>query len=198
MLIFTLLIQYVISIYEIDDSNIQKFFYFDSVNCLIERGQPYDVDVLQAEQVRFERFIKERGFYGFSKDHILFRVDSTVGNRQVDISYVVRNASKFDNFNRITYFPHSMYVVKDIYIYPDFVPREALERGDEYLSTVDTINYKGYYFVTSEKKQEIKYDLILQALYLKPGEIYNLTNAEQSQSHLLALKTYRLVNINYS
>lgn len=185
-------------IYEISDSNIQKFFFFDSVNCLIERGKPYDVDVLQAEQKRFERFIKERGFYGFSGDHIVFRVDSTIANRQVDIYYVVRNASRVDNLNRTTYTHHAMYAVKDIYIYPDYVPKEALERGSEYLSTVDTIDYKGYYFVTSAKKQEIKYDLILQALYLKPGEFYNLTNAEQSQSHLLTLNVYRLVNINYT
>ncbi|MBK7133841.1 MAG: hypothetical protein IPH69_13775 [Bacteroidales bacterium] len=185
-------------IYEIADSNIQKFCYFDSVNCLIERGKPYDVDVLQAEQKRFERFIRERGFYGFSGDHIVFRVDSTIGNRQVDIHYVVRNATRVDNLNRITTTPHAIYAVKNIYIYPDYVPKEALERGDEYLSTVDTTEYKGYYFVTSGLKQEIKYDLILQALYLKPGELYNLTNAEQSQSHLLSLNVYRLVNINYN
>ncbi len=185
-------------IYEIADSNIQKFCFFDSVNCLIERGKPYDVDVLQSEQKRFERFIKERGFYGFSGDHIVFKVDSTIGNRQVDIYYVVRNATLVDNLNRITQTPHAIYAVKDIYIYPDYVPKEALERGEEYLSTVDTIDYKGYYFVTSGKKQEIKYDLILQALYLKPGELYNLTNAEQSQSHLLSLNVYRLVNINYN
>ena len=39
--------------YEIADTNIQKLFYFDSVNCIIERGKPYDVDVLQAERSRF-------------------------------------------------------------------------------------------------------------------------------------------------
>jgi outer membrane protein assembly factor BamA len=183
--------------YEIADSNIEKFCYFDSVNCLIERGHPYDVDILQAEQKRFERYIKERGFYGFSGDHIVFRVDSTIGKRQVDIHYVVRNASRVDNLNRVTSTPHAIFAVKDIYIYTDYVPKEALERGDEYLSTVDTIKYNGYYFITSKQKQEIKYDLILQALYLKPGELYNLTNAEQSRSHLLSLKVYRLVNINY-
>jgi len=185
-------------IYEIADSNIQKFCFFDSVNCLIERGMPYDVDVLQAEQKRFERFIKERGFYGFSGDHIAFRVDSTIGNRQVDIYYVVRNAATVDNLNRITSAPHAIYAVKDIYIYPDYLPKEALERSSEYMSSVDTVEYKGYYFITAQQKQEIKYDLILQALYLKPGELYNLTNAEQSQSHLMSLKVYRLANINYT
>ena len=67
--------------YEFADTIIEKWYYFDSINCLIERGKPYDVDILQAEQSRFEKFIKDRGYYGFSGDHIYFRVDSTVGNR---------------------------------------------------------------------------------------------------------------------
>ena len=86
--------------YEIADSNIQKLCYFDSVNCVIERGKPYDVDVLQAERSRFERFIKDHGFYGFSSDHIYFRVDSTVGNRQVDIYYGVKNFTKIDAYQQ--------------------------------------------------------------------------------------------------
>jgi outer membrane protein assembly factor BamA len=184
--------------YEIADSNIQKLFYFDSVNCIIERGKPYDVDVLQAERSRFERFIKDHGFYGFSGDHIYFRVDSTVGNRQVNIYYGIKNFTKLDAFNRISIVPHSIYRVKNIYIYPDFVPKDALEGGEAYFNSLDTTNYRGYYFITRKGKTEIKYDIIIQSLYLKPGSTFNVTNTEQSQAHLLTLKVYRLVNIYYN
>ncbi|MCX6325322.1 MAG: BamA/TamA family outer membrane protein [Bacteroidia bacterium] len=184
--------------YEIADSNIQKLCYFDSVNCVIERGKPYDVDVLQAERSRFERFIKDHGFYGFSGDHIFFRVDSTIGNRQVDIYYGVKNFTKVDAFNRISLIPHSIYRVKNIYIYPDFVPKDALEGGEAYLNSLDTINYNGYYFVSAKGKPQINYDLIIQSLYLKPGSTFNITNTGQSQAHLLTLKVYRLVNIYFN
>ena len=183
---------------EIADSNIRKLYVFDSMNCLIERGKPYDVDILQAERSRFERFVRDHGFYGFSGDHIYFRVDSTVGKRQVDITYGVRKFMKIDDNNRVTLVQHPIYKVKDIYIYPDFIPKAALEGGDSYLRSLDTTEYKGYYFVNSEKTARVKYDLILQSLYLKPGATYNFTNTEQSQSHLLTLKVYRLVNISYS
>ena len=141
--------------YEITDSNIQKLCYFDSMNCVIERGKPYDVDILQTERSRFERFIKDHGFYGFSGDHIFFRVDSTVGNRQVDIYYGVKNFTKVDAFNRISLSPHSIYRVKNIYIFPDFVPKDALEGGEAYLNSLDTTNYKGFYFITVKGKPEI-------------------------------------------
>jgi outer membrane protein assembly factor BamA len=184
--------------YEIADSNIQALFYFDSVNCLIVRGQPYDVDILQAERSRFERFIKDRGFYAFSSDHIFFRVDSTVGNRQVDIYYGIRKFTRIDPAKGITYVPHSIYMVKNIYIYPDFNPKDAIEGGEAYRKSRDTTYYRGYYFISSNPDPQVKYDLILQALYLKPGAFYDGTNTEQTQSHLLSLKVYRLVNIYYN
>jgi len=184
--------------YEIADSNIKKLCYFDSTSCIIERGKPYDVDVLQAERKRFERFVKDQGFYGFSSDYIYFRIDSTIGNRQVDIYYGVKKFSKVDAFNRISLVPHSIYRVRNIYIYTDYVPKEALEGGQTYLNSLDTTNYQGYYFVSKKGKPEVKFDLIIQALYLKPGSVYMATNSEQTQSHLLSLKVYRLVNIVYN
>jgi hypothetical protein len=184
--------------YSISDSNILKLYYFDSSNIVIERGKPYDVDVLQAEKSRFERFIKDHGFYGFSGDHIYFNVDSTVGKRQVDITYGVKNFTKIDEFNRITLVPHSIYRVKNIYIYTDFVPKDALEGGEAYLNSLDTTFYGGYYFISSKRKPEVKYDVIIQSLYLKPGSTYNVTNTEQTQAHLLTLKIYRLINIYYN
>jgi outer membrane protein assembly factor BamA len=184
--------------YEIADTNIRKYFYFDSVNCLIERGRPYDVDILTAERNRFVHYIKDQGFYSFSGDNLTFEVDSTLGKRQVDIYYNIKEFSKPDANNIIRKGPHSIYTVKNIYIYPDFIPKDALAGGENYLKSLDTVYYKGYYFISPSKKPGIKYDLIIQSLYLKQGANYNVTNTEQTQTHLLALKTYRLVNIFYT
>jgi hypothetical protein len=184
--------------YKIEDTNIMKCFYFDSVDCMIERGKPYDMDVLTAERSRFVHYIKDMGFYSFSGDHITFGVDSTLGKRQVNIYYNIKEFTITDANNITRKVPHSVYNVRNIYIYPDFVPKDALSGGENYLSSLDTVYYKGYYFISPKKRPEIKYDLIIQSLYLKPGANYNATNTEQTQSHLLALKTYRLVNIFYT
>jgi outer membrane protein assembly factor BamA len=183
--------------YEIADTTIEKLFYFDSVNCIIERNKPFDVAVLQSERSRFERFVKDKGFYGFSGDDIYFRIDSTIGKRKVDIHYGIKDFLVLDTSNNPVYIPHPVYRVRNIYIYPDFIPKDVLEGGEEYLKSLDTIKYKGYFIITPNEKSEIKYDIIIQSLYLKPGSTYNLTNTEQSQNHLLSLKTYRLVNIFY-
>jgi outer membrane protein assembly factor BamA len=185
-------------IFEMADTTIRKYFYFDSVNCLIMRGKSYDESVLQAEKTRFERYVRDRGFYSFSGDYVYFRVDSTIDNRKVDIYYGVKKFLKVDPSGKESLVPHSIYFVRDIYIYPDFIPKEALAGGEDYFKSFDTTIYNGYYFISRQKKSDIKYDLILETLYLKPGSLYNVTNTEQTQSHLLGLKTYRLVNISYS
>ena len=184
--------------YEIADSNIKNLCFFDSVNCVIVRGKPYDVDVLQSERTRLERFIRDHGFFGFSSDYILFSVDSTVGKRQVDIKYIIRNFTKLDAGSRITSGLFAVYSLKNVYIYPDFVPKEALEGSEAYYKSLDTTFYKGYYFVTSKKRPAVKYDLIVQALFLKTGLPYSVTSTEQTQAHLQSLKIYRLINISYN
>lgn len=184
--------------YGIDDTTIKALFNFDSLSCLIQRGKPYDVDVLQAERTRFERFVKNHGFYGFPTDHISFRIDSTIGNRQVNLYYDVRKAQKIDQFNRITQGPHQVYQIKNIYIYPEYTQKSVLEQGASYAERLDTTYKDGYYFISEGAKPSVRHDLIMKSLYLKPGSNYSLTDVEQTQSHLLTLKTYRLVNIFFN
>ena len=64
--------------------------------------------------------------------------------------------------------------------------------------SLDTLNHNGYYFVTDKDRRSLKYDIILQSLYIKPGSMYSVTNTEQTQKHLMGLKVYRLVNIFFS
>ena len=184
--------------HEIDDTTIRALFNFDSVSCLIQRGKPYDVDVLQAERTRLERYVKNHGFYGFSADHISFRVDSTIGNRQVNLFYEVRKAQRIDQYNRITLGPHQVYQIKNVYIHPEYIQKSVMEEGESYAGRLDTTFYQGFYFITEGSKPAVRHDLILKSLYLKPGSNYNLVDVEQTQSHLLTLKTYRLVNIFFS
>jgi outer membrane protein assembly factor BamA len=184
--------------YEIADTNIQRLFYFDSLNCMITRGAPYSVDILMSERLRFERVVRDHGFYGFSGENIYFHYDSTIGNKKVDITYGIKNFSKIEADNSVSIVPHSIYKVKNIYIYTDFMPKEELEGGEKYLSSFDTTFYKGYYFISKPGKPQVKYDLIIQSLYLKPDFTFNLTNTEQSRAHLLTLTTFRPVNIFYN
>jgi outer membrane protein assembly factor BamA len=184
--------------YDIADTGLIPLIMMDTINSLIEKGKPYDVDLLQVEQARLERFIRDRGFYSFSGDNIYFRIDSTIGNRQVNIFYGVKKQLTIDSNNNQVLVPNSPFKVRNIFIYPDFIPKDVLTGGAEYQRSLDTIDYRGYTFITNLKNPTIKYDVIVQALYLKPGKSFNVSDTEMSQSHLMSFKTYRLVNIRFT
>jgi outer membrane protein assembly factor BamA len=184
--------------YEISDTGLTKIVYFDSVNCLIVRRKPYDADILQAERARLVRSIQDMGYYSFSTENIDFRIDSTIGNRKVDIYYRVKKFQRFDTNNNPVLVPSSQYQVKNVYIYPDYSPKDVLAGGEAYQRSLDTIKYNGFYFITDLKRPTINYDVIIQALYVKPGAVFNVSNSERSQTHLMSFKNYRLVNIRYN
>lgn len=184
--------------YEVEDTTIAKIVYFDSTACLIERGKPYDVETLQAERSRQERFIRDHGFYNFSAEHIYFRVDSTIPGRQVDIIYGIRNFMRIGPGNKPVLSPHMQYKLRNIYIYPDYNPRDFLAGAEEYQKRLDTIDYRGYFFVTAQKRPLINYDLLIQSLNLRPGYTFNQTSTERTHARLMSLRTYRLVNILYN
>jgi outer membrane protein assembly factor BamA len=184
--------------YEIADTGLAKYVWFDTTDCLIERGKPYDVDILQAERSRLERSIRDLGFYNFSGgDDIYFRVDSSLGKRQVDIYYGIKKYLKIGPNNIPVLVPFSPYKMRNINILQDYFPKDVLSGGEGYLKSLDTVNYKGYSFITNIRKPTIRYDVILRTLYIRPGAPFNVSNSERSQSHLMSLKTYRLVNISY-
>lgn len=185
-------------IYEIEDTTMAKIAFIDSSACLIERGRPYDADKLQAERERLELMVRNHGFYNFSAENIYFRVDSTISGRKVDIFYGIRNPIRIGTDNRPMIMPHHQYKVRNIYLYPDYNPRDFLAGGAEYQKSLDTIEYKGYFFVTNQKKPTVKYDLLLQSLYLRPGLTFTQTSTERSHARLMSLKSYRLVNIFYN
>jgi len=184
--------------YEIADTGLIKIVMSNSENCRIEKGKPYDVDVLQAERARLERSVRDMGFYSFSSENIYFRIDSTIGHRKVNIYYGVKKQLTFDSNSNPVLVPNRPYLIRNIYVYPDYVPKDVLTGGADYQKSLDTIKYKSYNFVTNLQRPSINYDVIIQALYVKPGATFNVTNTERSQSHLMSFKTYRLVNIRYS
>jgi outer membrane protein assembly factor BamA len=183
--------------YEIGDTIINRLIMMDTINSLLDRGMVYDVDLITRERLRLERFVRNIGFYNFSSEDIFFKIDSALASHQVDVYYNVSQKTSLDDKGNVIYKPHKLYRVSDVFIYPDFDPKVAVKQGEEYTSAFDTTFYQGFHFISLPGRQYIKPGVIKQSMYVMPGSLYNVTNTEQSQSHLTALKNHRLVNISY-
>ncbi len=184
--------------YDIQDTLLRSLVLMDTVNCLIERGMIYDVDLLQKERKRLERFVRDIGFYTFSTENIFFRIDSALMSHQVIVNYVVTPRSTTDSRGRTSFVNHRMYRVRDVYVYPSFDPRLALTEGERYTMSFDTTFHRGIYFIEPPGRSMVKHEVITQSMYVLPGTLFSVTNAEQTEAHLSDLKNHRLVNISYS
>jgi len=184
--------------YEIQDTLLRSLILWDTLNCLIERGMIYDVDLLQKERQRLERFVRDKGFYTFSTENIYFRIDSALMSHQINVNYVVTPRSTTDSRGRPSFENHRMYRVRDVYVYPSFDPRLALTEGESYTGSFDTTFQKGIYFIEPPGKSMVKHQVLMQALYVLPGTLFSVTNAEQTEAHLADLKNHRLVNVSYN
>ena len=73
--------------------------------------KPYSIHALDAERSRLYGKLVENGYYKFNKEHIHFRVDTTVGNHQADVEMIVRqNHSNADS----TDLSHHSYHIRNI------------------------------------------------------------------------------------
>ena len=53
---------------------------------MIREGANYDVDVLEAERDRIDKILRNRGYFNFSKDYIIFNIDSSLNSQKVNVS----------------------------------------------------------------------------------------------------------------
>ena len=183
--------------YDIQDSVLRALVLIDTANCIVERGMIYDVDLLQKERQRLERFIRDIGFYTFTTENIFYKVDSSLMKHQVIVNYLVSPGVTVDNQGKRTTSPHRMYRIRDIYVFPEFDPRTALTGNEEYQISLDTSYYGGIHFVSPPGRTLVRPEVLAQAIYIAPGALYSVTNAEMTQQHLSDLRNHRLVNVSF-
>src|SRR4030095_263937 len=61
-----------------------------SLESLLIPGKPFDLDVIKAERIRIDGYLKERGFYFFSPEFILIRTDTSIGNHLVNMYVTIK------------------------------------------------------------------------------------------------------------
>ncbi len=180
--------------YLLEDTSIQSVFYPDTVNRLIEREQNFDVDRLQTERTRIENVLRNQGYFNFSKEYIYYRVDSSLGQHQVDLTLGVKKFIVPSEDGYYLLVPHRKYRVEEVYIYPEYDPKQAIEDYQGYIDGLSRREFDDFIFLYQEKLRANP-KVISQSVFILPGELYELEKVRQSQKHLSSLRIYKSVNI---
>ncbi|HET9433157.1 MAG TPA: hypothetical protein VFO37_05335, partial [Chitinophagaceae bacterium] len=150
-----------------------------SMESLLIPGKPFDLDVIRAERVRIDGYLKERGFYFFSPEFILVKTDTTLGNGLVNMFVAVKPDIPIES--------REVYRIKDVQIYTGYSLN--MERIDS--SRSQAKYYKGYYII--DRRKRYKPWLFSETMKFEPGDVYNRTDHNLTLSRLVNLDLFKFV-----
>jgi outer membrane protein insertion porin family len=165
------------------DSDLEVLIRSDWDNALLEQGNPYRLNDLVAERERIDAFLKDKGYYFFNPDFILFKADTTAGDRQVNIRTEIKKDIPLNAANK--------YYLRHIYINTNY----TLNPEEQQQAIEDTILFNGLHIIS--KTNEFRPAIMQRTILLRPGEIYSNTKREITLNHLMGLGAFQFVNIRF-
>jgi outer membrane protein assembly factor BamA len=182
--------------YKFEDDSLEKYILPDTTSCLLKRNNNFDVDVLSAERERIEKYMKNKGFFNFSKEYIFYQADSSNKSHKVNVTLVIKKYRQFYEDGTIKEMNHPKYKVGKVTINTDYNSHDALVNIDDYVTEQDTVLIDSIYLLY-QGKEKVKPGIILSSNFIIPGELYNLNNINQSYRNLSSLHIFRLVTIDF-
>lgn len=146
---------------------------------MLKENDAYDLDLVKAERDRIDARLKQRGFYFFSPDFLIMRVDSTIGDHKVNIYVDVKPQTPAEARRK--------YSINDVYVYSNY----SLNTIEADTSKEHAKLYGGYYVVDSANFYKPR--LFQQALQFQPGERYNRRDHNLTLNRLMNLNVFKFV-----
>ncbi len=149
-------------------------------NAIPKEGEPYDLDKMLAERARIDQALKNRGYFYFSPDLLIFSADTTVGNRQVDVLLRVKDIAPAQALRP--------YRIEDVFINANY------SLGDS-LSVSDTLRFETYNYIPNENYVKAKH--VIKGIFIEKDSVFSRQNHLLTVNRLMGLSAYKFVNLQY-
>lgn len=151
---------------------------------LIKPGMQYSLDLLKAERVRIDYDLKNNGFYYFNDDYLLFKADTTVGQKAIDLKLIVKKD--------IPYKAIVPYNIRNVYINPSFRRSQ-----DTLVLKSDTAKLdNGLYYLT--KDSAIRPEAVTRHVFIKRGDYYSRKKYSLTINRLMGMGVFRNATIRFT
>jgi len=146
----------------------------------LKSGDKLKITSIIDEENRISDLFRNSGIYRFNKNAIAFEADSS--NYKAQMSIIINDS--------ISNLPFKIQKIKNINIYSDY----SYNTKDE--PKKDTVNFNGISFLSREP---LKYNpkLLLNSIFIEPGQIYKDETRELTRKHLRNLNNFSSVDIKY-
>jgi outer membrane protein insertion porin family len=146
---------------------------------ILKKGEQYNLDAIKAERLRIDARLKEKGFYYFAPENLIFSAfDTTVAGHQIDAYMRV----KPDVSERA----RKVYSINKIYVYPNYTLRDTALK-------LDSAEQYRWYNVVHGRRRSVRPFVFKNTVLLHPGEVYNRTDHNNSLNRFVELGPFKFV-----
>lgn len=147
----------------------------------LQPGSRYSLTAMEAERERLDVWLKNQGYYAFSPDYLLFKADTSVGDRQFKLYLSVKQATPPEAL--------SSYQLSAVEVYPNVAYTDSAHSG------IDTQRLDGLVFVDGSRS--FRPDRLAPFVFLRPGQFYNRSAELTMANRLSSLGNFRYVTVRF-
>ncbi len=139
---------------------------------ILKPGSFYDLKDFENERIRIDSTLKEKGYFYFNADYLLFTADTSVASKQAIIRLKLKPET-----------PAKAYMafrMNDIYIVDDYSLRDYHP---------DTTLFGGYHLLSV--KNQFNPEIIINSVFLEKDSLYSKSNHFNTLKHLMNIGIYK-------
>lgn len=147
--------------YKINNKNIARNLSVAKKYTSIKPGIIFNQENIEGSRENLTTYLRNIGYYKFSKEYLYFKADTTLNSHQVDLTLSLYESKDSTSFQR--------FKIRNVSILTGF---DAMSRGNENLfSLPDTVDYNGIKIIYG-KNNFLRKSVIYKNNYIKPGKFY--------------------------
>ena len=160
-------------------------------------GNIYNAYTLDEQRILVTDFLRNMGYYYFTRDYISFEVDSSFNDHSLKVTMKIDNVL---DRNTGAYHPHKQYTINKISIYPNYIPSQANLPPTDSATAVFSTGFRhlpNKVNVYYHEKPRIRPNTFSQVIQIQQGRPYRQRQVALTYSALSSLKAFANSSIEF-
>ncbi len=177
--------------YSFPTDSLRELIMADSVHFTVRPGDNLDLNRLEAQREAITSYLRNRGYFAFTKDYIGFNADTTAGSYEIELTMIVRPPYERPGSVRILD-DHREYYVRSIKVITDYDP--AMTTNLSNISATDTVRYKDI-TIFYNASRFLKPSVIYENCFLRTGTRFRESDVDRTYQAFSRLNILKFINV---
>lgn len=177
--------------YEISDSVIGSIVMEDIEEWGVRKGDLLDRNNLELQRQIITSRLRDKGYYGFVKENVVFEADTTEGSLDVDLTMKINTDGASINGAGQLLSARKFVIRKVVYV-TDFKATDVFNMKT--IRTQDSVNYHNLTILYGNDRY-LRPSVIYENNYIIPGSDYSQRDVDRTYNSLSRLDILKFINI---